>query len=292
MTAATIELNQVSIRYRKQVALDQVSVQGFPGDIIGLVGRNGAGKSTLLETIAGLRLPDQGSVRVLGQDASQLDSEARHRLGLVFQDDELFDWMPVWRHLDLVAGFYNNWQTDRVSELLRDWQVPVDKRVGNLSRGQRQMLGIALALGHDPEVLLLDEPVSALDPVARQDFLARLVELACDSERTIVFSTHLISDLERITNRLWLLSHGRLLIDEDTDQLREQTRRLTVRSRRELPATLALDGTLRERIEGRNAQVIIKSSQDPDLGALESRLDARIDVEHLGLEALCLEYLA
>ncbi len=292
MTEATIELDQVSIRYRRHVALDGVSARAGAGDIIGLVGRNGAGKSTLLEAIAGLRLPDHGGARVFGQNSAQLDGRARHRIGLVFQDDELFEWMPVWRHLDVVASFYNNWQTDRVSDLLRDWQVPLDQRVGNLSRGQRQMLAIALALGHDPEVLLLDEPVSALDPVARQDFLARLVDLACDSERTIVFSTHLIGDLERITNRLWLLSRGRLVIDEETDQLREQTRRLTIRAQHELPDTLGLAGTLRERIEGRNAQVIIKSAAEPDLSTLESRLEARVEMERLGLESLCLEYLA
>ncbi len=292
MTEATIKLDQVSIRYQKHVALDGVSTSAKGGDIIGLVGRNGAGKSTLLETIAGLRIPNQGSASVLGQASQNLDDRGRHRLGLVFQDDELFDWMPVWRHLDFVSGFYRNWQTERVDQLLRDWQVPVDRRVGDLSRGQRQMLAIALALGHDPEVLLLDEPVSALDPVARQDFLARLVELACDSERTIVFSTHLINDLERITNRLWLLSEGRLLIDEETDQLREQTRRLTVRARQDLPASLGLAGTLREHIEGRNARVILKAEQAPDLAALESKLDAQISSERLGLEALCLEYLS
>ncbi|MCC5864487.1 MAG: ABC transporter ATP-binding protein [Wenzhouxiangella sp.] len=292
MTEAVIELDKISLRYGQQLALDGVSAHACAGDIIGLVGRNGAGKSSLLETIAGLRLPGQGRVSVLGQDASQLDSRARQSLGLVFQDGELFDWMPVWRHLDFVASFYDNWQPEKVTELLRDWQVPTDRRVGDLSRGQRQMLAIASALGHDPAVLLLDEPVSALDPVARQDFLARLVELACDSARTIIFSTHLINDLERITNRIWLLSRGRLLIDEETDQLREQTCRLTVRSRRELPATLGLAGTLRERVNGRNAQLILKTVHSPDRGLLESQLDARVDIERLGLEALCLEYLS
>ncbi len=292
MTTAAIEIQNLSLHYGRQAALDRISAEARAGDIIGLVGRNGAGKTTLLEALVGLRLADTGQVRVLGQPADQLNARARERIGLVFQEDELFDWMPVWRHVDLVSGFYSNWQEDRVDELLRSWAIPADKRVGTLSRGQRQMLAIALALGHDPEILLLDEPVSALDPVARRDFLSRLVDLACDSARTIIFSTHLIGDLETITNRLWLLSRGRLLIDGETDLLREHTRRLKIQARSELPATLGLAGTLRERIDKRSAEVIISTAEQPDRRDIEARLDARVEIEHLGLEALCLEYLS
>ncbi|QOC22716.1 ABC transporter ATP-binding protein [Wenzhouxiangella sp. AB-CW3] len=207
----TIELSGLDKHFGAVHALREVSATARASDIIGLVGRNGAGKTTLLETLAGLQFADRGRARVLGCDSGRMDDQTRNRLGMVLQDDELFGWLTVDRHIDLVGRFYSRFDRSRIEELLNGWGVALQRKVGNLSRGQRQMVGIALALGHDPDVLLLDEPASALDPVARQSFLQELVSIACDSARTIVFSTHLIGDLERIANRLWLMRDGELV---------------------------------------------------------------------------------
>lgn len=193
-----------------------------PGEVIGLLGLNGAGKTTLLECMLGYSLPDTGQVCVFGQPASQLDARTKTRIGFVPQRDELLEYVRGRLYLDTIARFYPAWNQSLVERLCRDWQVPLDTRINSLSIGQRQKLSLVAALGHEPELLVLDEPVASLDPLARRLFLKELVDISATPKRSIVFSTHIVSDLERIASRVWLVKDGDMAIDADMDALKER----------------------------------------------------------------------
>jgi ABC-2 type transport system ATP-binding protein len=143
--------------------------------------------------------------------------------------------------LALISQFYQSWDDTLIDRLARDWNVPLDKPANKLSVGQRQKLSILAALGHGPELLILDEPVASLDPVARRAFLAELIDMVSGGERTIVFSTHIVSDIERIANRVWILKDGHLVVDETLDQLKESSVAIRQAGGSALPASVRIE---------------------------------------------------
>lgn len=236
MAEPVLQLDRLGKGYASQEVLVGIDGRIDVGDVIGLLGLNGAGKTTLLETALGFAVPDSGSVRLFGHTASVIQDESlKHRIGFVPQQDELIETMKGKEFLGLISRFYSSWNHDLVARLARDWNVPLNKITLKLSVGQRQKLSILAALGHEPEFLVLDEPVASLDPVARREFLQELIEMVSGGQRTILFSTHIVSDLERIANRVWILKDGRLVVDEPLDSLKESSVAL---------ATAAGDGLL------------------------------------------------
>jgi ABC-2 type transport system ATP-binding protein len=199
----------------------------LPGQVVGLLGRNGCGKTTLLETLLGLREPQAGRVELFGQDVARLDDAARARIGYVPQHSDLFESFTPAQLLAYFKSFYPRWNESRVEGLLSRWDIARDKPIRKLSGGQQQRLSIIRALAHEPDLLVLDEPVASLDPVGRRDFLRELVEQVLDRGTTVVFSTHILSDLERVAFNLAFLSEGRIALQAPLDELLEQVRAFT-----------------------------------------------------------------
>lgn len=291
MNPPAIEIDRLSLHFpKKSYALKNISAAVEPGQIIGLIGRNGAGKSTLLEALAGLLVPSSGHSHLLGYNSRSLPDQVRQQLGFVFQDDELFGWMKVEAHIDLVGSHYRDWDKARARDLVDRWSIPLDKRVHSLSRGQRQKLGILLAVVHQPDILLLDEPASALDPVSRRAFLAELVQLACDGRRSMVFSSHLLADIERLADHIWLLREGELVFDNSLDELKEGVIRLDFRqaSNERVPQ---LPSTLRRIADDRGVTVIAHHPGEDALAGLEREFGAGFSVSRMNLEEIALELL-
>jgi ABC-2 type transport system ATP-binding protein len=227
MTEAILQLDHLVKRFDALTVLKGITAEVRRGDVIGLLGLNGSGKTTLLETALGFAVPDEGSARLFGQASSALaDEKLKHRVGFVPQQDELLDQLKGRDFLTLIGRFYPRWNPGLIQRLAQAWDVPLHRRAVQLSVGQRQKLSILAALGHEPELLILDEPVASLDPLARRQFLQELIDMVSDGSRTILFSTHIVSDLERIANRVWILQDGRLAIDESLDALKEQAERV------------------------------------------------------------------
>ncbi|WP_457420097.1 ABC transporter ATP-binding protein [Roseateles sp. P5_E7] len=222
------ELAGVNLSYAEGSAvLRNLDWQLLPGQVVGLLGRNGAGKTTLLETLLGLRDPQAGSVKVFGQDATQLDDTVRARIGYVPQQNDLFEGFTATQLLAYFKSFYPRWDEARVEGLLSRWEIPRDRPIRKLSGGQQQRLSIIRALAHEPDLLVLDEPVASLDPVGRRDFLRELVDQVLDRGTTVVFSTHILSDLERVAFNLAFLSQGRIALQAPLDELLDQVRAFT-----------------------------------------------------------------
>jgi ABC-2 type transport system ATP-binding protein len=220
--AIPLQAFELDKRYDGQQVLDRVSLELAPGDVLGLIGRNGAGKSTLIRALLGLVEPEGGRALVWGQPALRMDDASKARLGYVPQQPEALAWLEVGQMLDFVGRFYPRWDARYVHEALERWQLQPNKLLGKLSPGERQRVAIIRALAPRPELLVLDEPAAALDPVARRDLLREIAVRAADTGTTVLFSTHIVSDLERVASRVAFLHKGRLLLDSELDGLKER----------------------------------------------------------------------
>lgn len=289
MTSPIIVAEALTKRVGEKTILNGVSVTAERGDVIGVLGKNGAGKTTLLEVLLGFSPPNSGSASVCGEQSTEMSDAVKARIGFVPQQDELVDFLVGHQHLALTASGYRTWDPALAARLSAEWTVPLDQRIQSMSVGERQKLSLLLALAHRPELLVLDEPVASLDPVARRAFLQQIAEVSADSERTVIFSSHIVSDLERIADKVWILKDGALAWCGELDTLRESVVRLHIRSRRELPKTLSIPETVASHVEGVGATVSVMRWQPGQRDALARQLDAQIEVESLGLEDIFLE---
>ncbi|MBV8603734.1 MAG: ABC transporter ATP-binding protein [Pelomonas sp.] len=225
--AASVELRGLSLAYAGRPVLDGLDWRLLPGQVVGLLGRNGVGKTTLLEALLGLRDARAGSATLFGQPLATLDDATRARIGFVPQQSQLFDWLTPRQLLAYFRSFYPKWNGPKAEALLARWEIPQDQQIAKLSGGQQQRLSIVRALAPEPDLLVLDEPVSSLDPIGRRDFLRELVEQVLDRGTTVVFSTHILSDLERVAFNVAFLAHGKIAVQAPLAELMDDCRRLT-----------------------------------------------------------------
>jgi ABC-2 type transport system ATP-binding protein len=276
-------------RYRQKSVLKGVDLTLSPGMVMGLVGTNGEGKSTLIKCLLGLLRPSGGDIRVFGEDPWDLSPQSKARIGYVPQEPALLPWMTVRQQLTYASAFFPNWDPNFAAELVRRWDLPWEERVGPLSLGQKQKVAIVLALSHHPKLLVLDEPVASLDPIARRRFLESLMETTGDTEQTVLFSTHITSDLERIASHVAILKDGRVAICDELDQLKDRVKRLRIAAAYELPRTFAVGGALRTEVQGRTALVAMATVEDGLVEELCTRWNADVSVEDLNLEEIFVE---
>ena len=222
MNQPAIELHGIVKSYGKKQVLAGLDLSVPQGSVVGLLGTNGAGKTTMIKCALGLIRPQAGEARLLGESAWTLSAEAKMRIGYVPQVINLYPWMKVRHLLDYTSAFYPNWNHDLSDRLVEEWTMPLEDRVGKLSVGQLQRLSIILALSHEPDLLILDEPAASLDPLARRQFLQMIIGLA-SPDRTVLFSTHIVSDLEHVADRVAILKSGRIAWHGLLEDLKEQT---------------------------------------------------------------------
>jgi ABC-2 type transport system ATP-binding protein len=191
--------------------------------------------------------------------------------------------------ISYTAAFYPTWDEALVTRLIGPSGLDLKQRVSSLSTGQAQRLAIILALGHQPEVLILDEPAASLDPQARREVLSSLLEVAQNENRTILFSTHIMSDLERVASHVALLRDGQVDVFEELDGLKDRVKRLRVSANHNLPSDLTVPGAIRTQVDGPFATVAVNQSTPAIVADLEQRWQASIEVEDLNLEEIYLE---
>jgi ABC-2 type transport system ATP-binding protein len=269
--------------------LDEVSFTVQPGDVVGVLGKNGAGKTTLLELMLGFTPASSGTVRIFGHDSYRMPADAKARVGFVPQQDELLSPLSAGDQLRLIASFYKQWDWALIERLCADWGVDQGARVRSMSVGERQKLSILLALGHRPDLLILDEPVASLDPIARRRFLEQIVEVAADGQRSVVFSSHIVSDIERLANRIWILKEGRFYWSGDLDSLKESFVRVHIRGERSLPERLTIANAITVRREDTYAVAVIRDWSDATQQAIETSTGASVELETLSLEEIFVE---
>jgi len=217
----SLEVRGLGKRYDR-FALADVSFSLPRGYIMGLIGPNGAGKTTTLKLILDLLRRDSGEIRVFGLDPAVHGAEVRSRIGFVHDEPRFYRHLTVAANASLVGRFYRTWEPAAFRRLAGAFGLPVDKRFGALSRGNRTKFALAMALSHKAELVLMDEPTSGLDPVFRRDLLDVLTDLLQDERTSILFSTHITSDLERIADHVTLIQEGRIVFTAAKDEILER----------------------------------------------------------------------
>jgi ABC-2 type transport system ATP-binding protein len=213
-----LELNNLSKTF-KDFSIDSISFNLPAGSIMGFVGQNGAGKTTTIRLILNMLKRNGGEIKVFGLDNINNDLEIKQNTGVIF--DDLF-FMEMWKINDVenaIKNFYSLWDGKLFKQYLDKFGLPFDKKIKDLSRGMKIKLMLAVAMSHNAKLLLLDEPTSGLDPVARNELLEIFKEYISNGERSILFSTHITSDLEKIADYITLIDHGKLLYSGKTSDL-------------------------------------------------------------------------
>jgi len=280
-----VETRGLSKRFGKVQALNAVDLEIARGRIVGLLGANGAGKSTLLRHIIGLYLPDHGRCTTLGVEAGQLTPAELARIGYVHQEGELIDWMTAAQLLRYVSVYYPTWNSELEERLVGEYEISLKARVGSLSPGQRQRLAIMIAVCFEPELLILDEPAAALDPLARAQFLDLLLQLIQDQNRTIVISSHILSDVEKVIDHAVIMKAGKIVADASFDALREKYCRVRLTSLGgALPETLDFANVLECKRNESEATLTVADLSPDQIEAAAGRLNCQADIQPLPLE--------
>jgi len=282
-----VRMRNISKKFGQIQALDNVHLDIAPGKIIGLLGANGCGKSTLLRCIIGLYLADKGHCTTFDTDATRLTPKELARIGYVHQEGELLDWMTVQQLIRYVSAYYTTWNHQLEQKYIADFDISLTDRVGSLSPGQRQKVAILLAIGFDPELLILDEPASALDPIARSQFLDLLLQIIQDENRTIIISSHILSDVEKVIDHTLIMRQGAILRDCSFDTLREEFIRFTLISLNgQLPPELPFAHALTCERTADRAIITVQNASPEQLQAQAKTLNCEIQFRPLSLEEI------
>ena len=256
-TAASIE--NVTRRFGRLLALNGVSFEIPRGCVFGLVGENGAGKTSLIKMMLGLLKPQSGGVRVFGKDPIQDPEGVLSQIGYLSEERDLPDWMKIWELLRYTRAFYPNWDDAYAQELVNTFGLDLNARIGKLSRGQRAQAGLVAALSYRPPLLLLDEPSSGLDAAVRRDILGAIIRTVAEEGRTVLFSSHLLDEVERVADHIAMIHQGKLVLNGPLDEVRAAHQRVVLRG---VSGTPALPGQLSAEAQGAEWIVITHGPAD------------------------------
>jgi ABC-2 type transport system ATP-binding protein len=244
MNENVIEITDLTRRFGKTVALDAVNLNVPRGVVLGLVGENAAGKTTLIKHVLGLLVAKTGCVEVFGLDPVCDPVGVLGRIGYLSEDRDLPEWMRVGELLRYTQAFFPNWDEAYAEELRATFDLDSRQKVKTLSRGQRAQAGLLIALAHRPDLLLLDEPSSGLDPVVRRDILAAIIRTVADEGRTVLFSSHLLDEVERVADEVAMIHRGRIVLSASLEDIKKTYRRVTLRFDKPQDAAPRLPGAL------------------------------------------------
>lgn len=244
LDSPVIDIRGVSRQFGKTTALHDVTLSVPCGGVFGLIGGNGAGKTTLIKHILGMLKPQAGTVQVFGLDPVLNPVETLGRIGYLSEDRDLPDWMRVRELMRYTQAFFPRWDEKFAEELRETFDLNPDSLVKTLSRGQRARAGLLIALAHRPELLILDEPSSGLDPVVRRDILGAIIRTIADEGRTVLFSSHLLDEVERVADQVTMIHRGKIVLSASMDEVKQHHRRLTVRFGQPYEQAPAMQGML------------------------------------------------
>jgi ABC-2 type transport system ATP-binding protein len=272
---AVIRVDRLTRHFGAKAALDRVRLIVPRGSVFGLVGENGAGKTTLIKHILGLLRAEAGSVHVFGFDPVRDCVGVLSKIGYLSEENDLPGWMRVREFLAYMRAFYPKWDDGYAVELQTAFDLDPQGRLRNLSKGQRARVSLVAALAHRPDLLVLDEPSSGLDPIVRRDILGAIIRTIADQGRTVLFSSHLLDEVERVSDHVAMLHRGHVLFCAGLDDIKETHHRLTLRFETDLARAPELAGALA--CEGRGQEwTALCNGQFAELESAVSRLGARI----------------
>jgi ABC-2 type transport system ATP-binding protein len=274
-------------------AVDNLTLSVPRGSVYGLLGANGAGKTTSIRMMVSHLKPDSGEIRVLGQDPAEQTADLRRRVAYISENMQIPKWMSMEDAVAFCKPLYPNWNEPLYRELIKTFDLKPSRRYEESSKGQRRAMCIIVALCQEPEILMMDEPASGLDTLARRHFLKELLKVTCDENKTVLFSSHILGDIERTVDRVAILMRGKMVLEGELDTLKERVRRITFRSESGKiaePAT-GLFHTLRNIQDRGNVQWVVTDFEAEKFIRLRESLpdSVAVEVEGFNLEELFME---
>ena len=269
MTESAITIEGLHFSYGKKQVLKGVDLEVPKGSIFGFLGRNGTGKTTTIKTLLGLQKPHSGRCVIGGLDSFTETLEVRRRIGFMAEDQQMYGWMTISRIIKWVAGFYTGWDYKFADELADMLGLPKNTKVKALSKGQNSSLALLLALGHRPDIVILDDPTLGLDPIARKDFLRHVIELLQSNGVTVFFSSHLLYEIEPVADHIAILDKGVIIKASRTEQLRESVRKFVLTPKQEVNFS-GFAGILDILKVGDNVSITVEDCDDEKRNRLKS----------------------
>ena len=268
-TETVVSIQHLVRRFEDKVALDNVSIRVAPGQVFGIVGENGAGKTTLIKHILGLYQAQAGTVEVFGLNPVQRPETVLARIGYLSEEPDMPAWMRVSELLRYMGAFYPSWDDAYARELLDLFGIAPSLLIRNLSKGMRAQVGLCVAQAHRPDLLLLDEPSSGLDPNVRRDILSAIIRTVVDEGRTVIFSSHLLDEVERVSDHLMMLRKGQVLLSESMEEVLTRHHHLTLKLGDEQRINGNWPGLLKAQARGREWDVDCYGERDAMLAAAQ-----------------------
>jgi ABC-2 type transport system ATP-binding protein len=292
VSGVVVEVAGVTKRFGRQVAVQDLTLQIGKGQTLGLLGPNGAGKTTTIKLLMGLLRRDGGQVSVLGVDPAVDDVTVKRRVGYVPEQQFIYRWMRVREAIGFCRSVYPRWNDKVCAELLQLFNLDADKKVKNLSKGMVVKLSLLLAMSHEPEMLILDEPMAGLDPLVREELLDGVLQTICDRELTILFSSHTLADVQRMADMIGIMNEGRLLVHCGVDDLLRSTKRIrAVLKDGSVPSGVPT-GTIWQRVANREWLLTVRDFSADTVERLRATNTLeQVEVTDVGLEDIFKDYV-
>jgi ABC-2 type transport system ATP-binding protein len=285
-----IVIERLTKHYGQQRVVNDVTLRVPAGSVFGLLGRNGAGKSTLIKILLGMVHADAGRATLLGEDTRTLRSETRAKIAYLAEGHPLYRWMSVGEAVRFTRGFYQVWNEQFLNSTLDHFGISTKAKIGRLSNGQRAQVSLALALAPDPQLLILDDPTLGLDTVVRRDFLESMIHLIQRSGRTILFSSHILGDVERVADRIGVLVDGVLRVNCPTDRFTQALSRVVLEFVGSVPRFPECAGLVSQRQIGAKLELIVVDFGAEQAAVAESLGAVNVEVLQMNLEDAFIAY--
>jgi ABC-2 type transport system ATP-binding protein len=288
--ADVIATHRLTKFYDGKPAVDGLDLRVAQGCVYGLLGRNAAGKSTAIKMLLGMVHPDCGRAELFGEDCERLRPETRARIAYLAEGHPLYRWMTVGEAVRFTRAFYPTWNGRLLEQILDHFGLSPRAKLRRLSNGQRAQVSLALAVAAEPELLILDDPTLGLDAVVRRDFLGSLIQIIQRRGRTILFSSHILGDVERVADRIGILVDGVLRVDCPTEHFKDSIRKVVLEFTHEPPEFPACPGLASTWRVGRKLELVVVGYSDEHRRLAESLQPHSLEVIELNLEDAFIEY--
>jgi len=292
MSDFAIETRGLTKKFGSQFAVNGLDLSIPNGSVFGFLGRNGAGKTTTIKMLLGLIKPTSGTARILGLDPKKDAIAMKLQVGYVAENQSMYDWMKVKEIVKFTSGFYPEWDSALASSFCEKFELNPSAKIKTLSKGQQMRLALTLALSSRPRLLILDDPTMGLDPITRKEFLNDIVLAIHEEGRTVFFSTHILSELERVADSIAILDRGRLKVTGEIDSLKSTIKTVRLTFQDSPPERIEIEGLLRLQRNGRDSFVTITDFTKEKLDKLRQRYSPMSsEVRNLSLDEIFEEFV-
>jgi len=294
MTETVLQTQGLTKYYGSTLAVDHLDLKIPQGCICGFVGRNGAGKTTAIKLMLGLLRPTAGSSRLLGCDSQQLQPAIRQRIGYVTEGHRLFRWMSISELEKFQRSFFpKQWDDKFFADMIEYFDLPKKRKIKSFSNGERAQVSLALALAPNPELLIMDDPTLGLDAAIRRQFLEGMIELIIRQGRTVLFSSHILGDVERVSDRILVIDKGVLRANCSLEEFRAAVKKVILSFADSTPADIDIDGMLHCRRSEKELELILVGPADEQIDQWAKKSGAqKYHIVKMNLEDQFIEFTA